>query len=95
MKEEIKISDREKICLKAMGEILLHSDDGMCTYFRFIAEHAKLPINKTRQAVRALVRKGLAEYHKGLFNDDGMVAGSGHCLTRKGEEIINRLWPEL
>ena len=39
---------------------------------------------EVRRIVRQLARKGLAEYHRGLFTDDGMICGSGYCVTRAG-----------
>jgi len=33
--------------------------------------------------------KGLAEYVRGLFDDDGMAAGSGCCATKAGAALIS------
>ena len=37
-----------------------------------------------RRSVRALARKGLAEYSRGLWTEDGEPAGAGYCLTDEG-----------
>ena len=47
----------------------------------------KLEKTQVRRSVRSLARKGLAEFVRGLFDDDGMVAGSGYCCTRAGKEL--------
>jgi predicted GNAT superfamily acetyltransferase len=41
-----------------------------------------------RRACRSLSRKGLAEYGKGLWNDDGEVAGAGYAATREGAKAL-------
>jgi len=82
----IKISKRELDCLKVLDEYY-HSDQN-CLYFRAFTS-TKLKISQVRRAVRSLARKGYAEYVRGLFDDDGMVAGSGYCITKKGHEFLN------
>lgn len=37
-----------------------------------------------RRACRSLARKGLAEYHKGLWTEDGEPAGAGYCISKVG-----------
>ena len=44
-----------------------------------------------RRHVRALARKGLAEYKRGLWNDDG-PAGAGYCITNAGIKVMESLW---
>ncbi len=88
--KEITLSEREMACLMALNEILDDSGEGQCTYFRFIAKHSKLTEAQTRKSVRALARKGLAEYHRGLFDEDGIVAGSGYCLSIAGKKMADR-----
>jgi len=38
--------------------------------------------------VRALARKGLAVYERGLFDEDGMVAGSGYRASFEGTLLV-------
>lgn len=45
--------------------------------------------NKVRIYVRSLARKGLAEYVRGLFTEDGEVAGSGYSATYEGALLIS------
>ena len=48
-------------------------------------EHSKKDLQK---AMKKLREAGLVEYRKGLMDDDGMVAGSGHQITRNGHDLI-------
>ena len=86
MKEIIKISERERKCLEVL--VYMYKNEANCMYFSYIARQADLDVRQTRIAVRSLVRKGLAEYVRGLFDDEGMVAGSGHCATQEGVNLI-------
>lgn len=69
--------------------------------FRSIARRAKIKRTEIRRACRSLKRKGLAEFHRGCWTEDGEPAGSGYSATRAGEaaadtkaveRIINRFW---
>jgi hypothetical protein len=42
-----------------------------------------------RRACRSRAKKELAEFLRGLFDEDGMVAGSGYGATLKGAALIN------
>ena len=44
-----------------------------------------------RTLVRGLSARGLAFYARGLFNDDGEVAGSGYGLTEEGLRHVSSL----
>lgn len=85
-----KVSEREHKALEALFETYCNSEEGACIYSRTIASRSGLKENEARNAVRALVRKGLAEYHRGLFDDEGMVAGSGFCLSKEGAELMEK-----
>jgi DNA-binding MarR family transcriptional regulator len=79
-------SEREMRCLMAMDD--LHRDshwgyDG-AHYFRAIAEEARLDERQVRRAVRSLARQGLVWHVRGLFDEEGQVAGSGYALTDAG-----------
>ncbi len=87
--EQIKISDREKKVLEYLVEVYRRSSgDYPCTFFKYIAKNTGLDEKQSRRTVRALARKGLAEYQRGLFDEDGMVAGSGYSATDKGLSLI-------
>jgi hypothetical protein len=80
------ISERERRCLDELVEYF--ESDMNCLYFKYIASETKLTESQVRRAVRSLARKGLAEYVRGLFDDDGQVAGSGYCATFQGALLV-------
>ena len=62
----------------------------MCYGFKPIADYAEMQdVREVRRIVRHLARKGLAEYHKGLFTEYGELAGSGYCITPQGLEVVD------
>jgi len=85
--KEQKISENERKCLEYLVGIY-PNDEANCTYFRSISEDTKLEEKKVRIYVRSLVRKGLAQYMRGLLDRDGMVAGSGYSATSKGVSFL-------
>jgi hypothetical protein len=86
-KPPVKLNENQLKCLKALMEY--YNEDGNCVYFRTIVKKTGLTLKQVRLSVRALARKGLAEYHKGLFSmDDGMVAGSGYCASFAGAMML-------
>ncbi len=94
--DKIKISEKQLKCLEALagdccGDYANFDYYDQFYYFGFIAEKTGLPKNKVRVYVRALARKGLAEYQRGLFDDDGFIAGSGHAITKQGIEFLKAL----
>ena len=68
-------------CLMAL--FALHESHGeeRCFYFRSIEEYTGFPRSRVRRAVRRLAKIGLAEFQRGLFDEDGQTAGSGYMLT--------------
>lgn len=85
--EEPKISDLQRRVLAVLGEYF--SCEANCVYIRYIAKEAGVDYRQARIAVRALARKGLAEYVRGLFHEDGTAAGSGYCATLAGALITH------
>ena len=83
---KIKINPTEYAVL----EFLAAGWDGdqNCYYFRGIVSALKLELKQVRRACRSLAKKGLAEYQRGLFDDEGRAAGSGYCATRAGAAYI-------
>lgn len=70
-------------CLKALYEETAPNGD-RCVSFSVIQDHTRLDRRTVRRNVRALARSGYAEYFKGLFTEDGGMAGAGYCITRSG-----------
>jgi DNA-binding MarR family transcriptional regulator len=87
----IKISEREKQALLALACV---SQAGWCLSFKGIADRSSLEPHQVRRTVRALARKGLAEFHRGLFDDEGSVAGSGYCCTDQGQALAAEIGGE-
>lgn len=87
----MKLNENEKkvlICLQSIWQ-----DEANCMYFRGISEDTKLEIKQVRRACRSLLKKGLTEYIRGLFDEDGMVAGSGYCCTDAGNKVVQEINP--
>ncbi|WGG61901.1 hypothetical protein [Brucella intermedia] len=60
-----------------------------CANFKRIAQVANLEdIPEVRRIVRALARKGFAEFWRGLVTDDGDFAGAGYCITPAGRALV-------
>lgn len=60
------------------------------TYFhlRALGDPNVLSRDMVRVVCRSLTDRGFARYCRGLFNDEGMVAGSGYGITRKGHRYL-------
>jgi hypothetical protein len=65
---------------------LAYAGENYCVPFGMIGRATGLPIDFVRVACRTLQSQGLAFYARGLFNEDGDVAGAGYGATRKGRE---------
>ena len=76
------IEGQEK-CLAVLAEITAPNGE-MCVPFAPIQGHTEFDRKTVRRYVRALARKGLAEYFRGLCTEDGDFAGAGYCITRAG-----------
>lgn len=59
--------------------------------FRSAAERSGVEHCKIRRAVRAISRKGLLQFEKGLWNDDGSLYGAGYGLTDAGREYLEKI----
>ena len=82
-----KISERQLKVLEILAAP--EYEEGYGIFFRTIAKRTRLSVPKVRIAVRALARKGLAEYLRGLFDEyDGLLIGSGYTATRAGRDLI-------
>lgn len=85
-----KLTKRERPVLLALEEHTRPHGE-MCTYFHVLAGTPKgsAEAGEVRRVVRQLARKGYAEYVRGLFSeDDGMIAGSGYCITPAGRAAL-------
>ena len=83
----VRLSERERVCLLAINE-LGHGETGYGIFFKTIVTETGLTLAQVRRSVRACARKGLAEHIRGLFTDDGMIAGSGYGITPAGRTWV-------
>lgn len=90
---EIKINEKERKCLKSLVEV---QEEGWCKFFATIKADTGLTKKEVRRAVRALSKKGFAEYVKGLLDEDGDPGyfGSGYCATRAGINFLTENSPK-
>ena len=86
MKNKITLSKIQKKCLLFLAAY--HDQEADCVFMNYIAEQTGLSYREVRLAVRALARKGLTEYVRGLFDEDGFVAGSGYRATFEGWKAV-------
>ena len=84
----MKLNENEMTVLRCLVDSY-SEDEPRFMYFRGIAADTKLDVKVVRRAARSLARKGLAEFARGLFDEDGMVAGSGYGATRAGAALIS------
>ncbi len=91
MNPTISLSERQE---RALAVLASAADlDGNCLFFRTVARLSGLGEREARVAVRALARKGLARYERGLFDfDSAGLVGSGYCATPAG---VQRAKPDL
>jgi DNA-binding Lrp family transcriptional regulator len=75
-----KISEREMKALNALAG----TGEEYYLNFKAIARRSGLDPSHVRRSVRALARKGLAEYRSGLWTEDGEMAGAGYRATAVG-----------
>lgn len=76
------LNEKSRQCLAALANTTA-PDGEMCVGFLPIQEATGLDRQTVRRIVRALARKGFAEYWRGLWNDEG-PAGAGYCITPAG-----------
>jgi hypothetical protein len=74
--------------LKALAEAYSDYEEYCYLGFKGIAARSGLEQRLVRRTVRSLARKGFAEYGKGLWTDDGALAGSGYRCTKAGYAAI-------
>jgi predicted transcriptional regulator len=78
-----------KNCLDALDSMTAPDGD-MCVPFAPIMSTTGLDRKHVRRCIRGLARKGLAEYFRGLFTEDGEMAGAGYCITREGRALVEK-----
>lgn len=62
-----------------------------CAHFKTICRESGIDdVRMVRRITRHLARKGFAEYHRGLWTDEGEVAGAGYCITPCGYSALSK-----
>lgn len=81
----MNLNDKERKILEYLAD-----ESGDYGYCNFGAIHAETRIDRKaiRRACRSLTRKGLAQFGKGLWTEDGEPAGSGYAATEAGVVAI-------
>jgi hypothetical protein len=72
--------------IKVLALLASGSEDFGVMNFAVIAEFVRLNRKEIRRACRSLKRKGLAEFYRGCWAEDGVPAGSGYGATPAGRE---------
>jgi hypothetical protein len=67
-------------------------EPGGCRGLASITEMTGIPRELCRAVIRGMIDKGLAQYLRGLWSEDGMPAGAGYCITDKGRELVPAQW---
>lgn len=67
--------------------VLWKLDEGWAESWAYGFRSFDMPRERARSACRSLAAKGLAQYWRGLFTEDGEVAGSGYAITRAGHDL--------
>lgn len=85
-----RLTPREVPVLIALDEWTKPSGE-MCVPFATLSGEPKdsAETKEVRRVVRQLARKGLAEFHRGLFTEDGDMCGSGYCISDKGRLALS------
>lgn len=70
--------------------VYFYEKNGDFAYVPFgpIVRKTGVEVRAVRRACRYLARRGLAEFQKGLVNEDGFFAGAGYCATKKGVDAV-------
>ena len=82
------VNEVERHCLDALS-CLTYPDGERCVPFRPIQDTTLYERRVVRVAIRALARKGFAEYFRGLTTEEGMFVGAGYCITKAGLAFNN------
>lgn len=66
-----------------------------CVPFQTLIDDTGLDRSTVRRSCRYLTRIGLAEYHRGLWTEDGELGGAGYCISEKGQRKLEKPYDNL
>lgn len=80
---------REVLELEILSDMNNKSSGSFSRYDFFhnlsaLGDPQTIPREMVRAICRDLTNRGLAQYQRGLWTEDGMPAGSGYGITRRG-----------
>ncbi len=75
-------------CLEALDD-LTQPNGEFCSPFAPIERATGYDRRTVRRYIRALARKGLAEYFRALCTEVGEFAGAGYCITKVGRSVLS------
>lgn len=84
----MKLSEAHKKVLAALAESYNDYEDFCYSNFQRLIADTGLDRATVRRSCRFLTRKGLAQFGRGLWTEDGEPAGSGYSATKAGAELI-------
>jgi len=85
----VSITPNERKVLRALCSAWNEYEDFCFLSFKPICKRTRLKRDVVRRACRSLKRKGFAQFGRGLWTDDGEVAGSGYACTKAGREALS------
>jgi len=77
-------------CAKVLAFLCTGGYDFGCFPFAPIMKATGLDRPTVRRTCRLLKRKGLAEFHRGLWTDDGEMAGAGYSASPAGRQALDQ-----
>jgi len=89
-RKEARLNKGQAKCLYAMMDILSTQEEGYYICFAPVMAQTTMTRREVRRFIRALARKGFAEYGKGLSNEEGEFRGSGYRPTKRGWEYNDK-----
>ena len=78
----MKLVGHEAAAFKAWADC---DQDSSIIGFSTVSSRTGLDIRKVRRAVRGLARKGLVQFHRVSWSEDGIPHGAGYGLTEAGD----------
>lgn len=84
----MKMKTSHRKVLEALNEEGCNIVDWNYLTFATIAGRTKLDRQEVRRIARHLARKGLTEYGRGLWTEDGEPFGSGYRITEAGAAAL-------
>lgn len=88
---EIKFRELEENEQKVLQVLFDNTDSWAehCIGFDWIMGDCNLTRKEIQKACKTLREKELVQFYRGLMTEDGEVAGSGYCISKKGQAIVN------